>query len=174
MHSSFQNIMNVWETTGLNQVSLLKDCFFTHCATLLPQVGVIICALSHMSCLSSVLVTHHHVLVHKARTPDCFAVTDTAISTMAEATGKNWIWLHARTHTHTRTWQLMTTVTCYWRKPQSHTASSEWWGDHYAAVPARNTIPPPLQASFNVTTLMETSCPLAAHCRCRSCHQWGK
>lgn len=169
MHISFQNIMNVWETRGLNQVSLLKG-FSTHCATLLPQVRLIICTWSHMSRLSLVIVTHHRILIHKARTPDIF--TDTAMPTMAEATGKNWIWLH--THTHTCTWELMTTVTCYCRKPQSHTASSEWWGDHYAAVPARNTISPPPRASSNLKTLMETSCPLAAHCRCRSCHQWGK
>lgn len=40
-----------------------------------------------------------------------------------------------------------------------------------ATVVARNTILTPQHSSSNLPTLMETSCPWAAHCRCRSCHQ---
>lgn len=121
---------------------MIERCL--HCATLFSQVGAIIWRQAHISALSPVIVAHH-ILCHKARTPDMPA--------MPEATGKNSIW-HDCMHTR----ELMTTVTCYCSE---HTAPPRLIDEE--TVTSGCELVSPSLLCYNAT-LMETSCPPAAHC----------
>lgn len=76
-----------------------------------------------------------------------------------QGTGKNWIW-HSCIRTCTRLWHA---------NAMNQTVTLSLMSDEETIMLQYHlTIP---QASSNLTTLMDTSCPWAAHCRCRSCPQ---
>lgn len=79
------------------------------------------------------------------------------------ATSKNWIWHSCtRAHVHMPVLGTKESPCLLWVMRDE---------DHYVIVPPHNTILTSPQALSNLTTLMDTSCPWAAHCRCRSCPQ---